>query len=276
MAISLPLARALVFQHLQTLRQHPRPVGLGIIAVDRAVRARAEAQHIDVSWNAAGEHLEGYDSVNVRAAVEELVAAGVLVYGVNALGPSLALLQITEFGLACVEAGQVDPHDADAYLASVLGQAPNLDAVARQYLEEGLECLRRRCYRASAVMLGAASETVMLALISAFHHALQDPQRKQQFEDNAMKPAPIRRRFDYFRQRLAAVQAQHVPAALREDLDLKLDGVFALLRAARNDAGHPNIGPVSRETIHGNYLLFPSYCARAYALIEHFAQNPIP
>lgn len=59
-------------------------------------------------------------------------------------------------------------------------------------------------------------------------------------------------------------------------MELKLDGIFALIRAARNDGGHPTINDVSRETVHANLLLFPSYCERAYGLIQHLNANAIP
>jgi len=276
MPISLPLARTLVFEHLQTFVNHPQPVDIGLTTIDHGVRVRAEAQHVAVDWNGAGNHLQGMDGVNVRAAVEELIGAGVLVRGYSSQQPNPGIVQPTEFGLSCLQAGAINPYDPDGYLASINAAVPNLDAVAESYLEEGLDCLRRQCHKAAAVMLGGASEAVMLALISAFHDALQNPNQRQQFERHAIKEWQIKKRVDYFRGRLAALPPQFLPHALREDLDIKLDGIFALLRAARNDAGHPNLNPSTRETVHGNYLLFPSYCTRAYGLIAHFGQNPIP
>lgn len=62
--------------------------------------------------------------------------------------------------------------------------------------------LVRLCNRACAVMIGGASERVMILLIGAFHGALHDQVRRNRFEKEAMKPLSMLRRFAYVRQQL--------------------------------------------------------------------------
>jgi hypothetical protein len=276
MPITLDQARTLVFDHLQTLADRHQPVNVGIVAVDRAIRPTAQQRGIEVEWNNAEGALAGMDSVTVRAALSELEKAGLIVWGLSAIQAAPPHFQLTEFGVQCLREGRINPYDPEGYLSALVARVPALDPTARAYLEEALECLRRSCYRACAVMLGGASERVMMMLIDSFHRALQDQRRRARFEKNALKPISIRRRFDYFRTELGTIRAA-LPNVLAEDLDLRLDGAFALIRAARNDGGHPSINAaVTRDTAHGNLLLFPSYWEKVDALIGHLRNNPIP
>jgi hypothetical protein len=275
MALTLDVMRTLVFQFLCTWRQQNRPEEVcGIIGVNRGVVRLAAAQGLRVET--AGDCLAGLDCIHLRAAISELEHAGLLAWGRDAETQfDLRSFQLTAFGFKCLLAGSVNVHDAAGYVAALRTRVPAVDAVVVGYVEESLECWRRRCFRASAVMLGCASEKAMLLLIESFYGALQNAKRKEKFEKEALRPLQIQRRTDYFRQQLL-MERGTLPAELADALETKLDGIFQLIRGARNASGHPDMHDVTPEDAHGGLLLFPSYCERAFALKEHFDRTPIP
>ena len=69
--------------------------------------------------------------------------------------------------------------------------------------------------------------------------------------------------------------AKSLPADLGDDLHTILDRVFDLIRSTRNDAGHPTGKVIERESMRANFYLFPSYCRRVYALMDHFAAHVV-
>jgi hypothetical protein len=270
--MTLDQARNFVWGFLRAQTRNPTPIVLGLLGVEVDVARQAGAADVPHDVNGVTGGLQGYDSVHVRTAVSELVTTGVLVWGRDgAMQSAPPHLQVTEFGLQCLRDGRPSPYDPEGYLARL----PPIDPIARAYLEEALTCLHRSCYRACAVMLGGASETVMIESIEAFRNALQAPRRRATFERDAGDQRPIGQRFACFRTQLATIRPT-IPRPLRDELDVRLDGIFALVRQARNEAGHPNIAGTTRETAYANLLLFPSYCQTACALITHLQRHPIP
>jgi hypothetical protein len=274
--MTLDEARTLVWEFLATRPVGPDPGHTAVPGIDLAVAQRAQALGLGARINGTTGYLTGHDSLHVRTVIGECVVAGILVWGNDALGAQSGPphLQITAFGRQCLASGQTNPYDPEGYMRKLLLEVPPLDPVAREYLSEALVCLHRTCYRACAVMLGGASETVMLRLIEAFHDALPLA-RQGTFAAGAMEPLSIARRVRFFRQELERIRLT-IPQPLRDNLGTQLDGIFMLIRMERNDAGHPNVTATTRETAHANLLLFPSYGAAAYALIAHLQANPIP
>lgn len=235
------------------------------------------AQHHDLEpeRDINNGRLTGGDDRRLRAILFDLQVAGIIVPGIDVSTPTLPWFQVTDHGVQCLAAGQITPYDPSGYLARLQAEIPQLDATVVAYLAECLDCLRRQCLRACAVMLGGAAEQTLLLLIDAVHQAIQDLHAKQRFAQRAIKERNLKRRFDALQATLAPI-VPTLPYALSEDLSTKLDGIFVLIRKARNEAGHPAAsGPISRDDAHAHLLLFPSYCRRAHDLMAHFALNPI-
>ncbi len=273
MPLTLDQVRTFVWEHLATLRGDPPHIG--VEGLDRAVIQQSRAAGLSPLVNGATGFLDGHDSLHVRTAVSELVTAGMLVWGQSAYaqvsGPPH--LQVTEFGQRCLRNGPPNVYDPEGYLRRLLASVPLLDPIAREYLEEALTCLHRACYRACAVMLGGASETVMLRTIEVLRDAFQTPQRRSAFERAAIEPLGIAARFRAFR---GEIQGLGLPLPLRDNVTIRLDAIFTLIRGARNDAGHPNITSITREAAYEHLLLFPGYCETAYELMAHLQAHPIP
>ena len=265
--------RTLLWQAMVQTPRNATPITTQFTDIETRIRALGQAQQIAIAAAGDGE-LIGGDGHLLRVALAELEHAGIVVYGQNRLQLELPWVQITEFGIACLDAGQINPMDPDGYLTRLDAEVPNLHPVARAYVEESLTCLRQRCVKACAVMLGCAAEQILLVMIDALHAAIQDPGRKQSFRARVVKERQAGTKFTRFRAEMQQNVLRLLPNALSEDLDLRLDGIHSLIRRARNDAGHPALSAnLTAQDVNGALLLFPGYCRTAYGLLAFFQHN---
>jgi hypothetical protein len=76
-------------------------------------------------------------------------------------------------------------------------------------------------------------------------------------------------KFEEFRKRIEPRKTQ-LPAALQEGLDIWLNSVADLLRATRNDAGHPTGRAMDRDDQFINLQMFARYLLKLYGLKAFF------
>jgi hypothetical protein len=105
-------------------------------------------------------------------------------------------------------------------------------------------------------MLGAASEHLLIELVKDI--SATDASAKAGADKAMDGPALGMLRFarDYF-----VPKPKKLPRELRENLETTFLSIAALIRATRNDAGHPALPAVSREQCFVNLQLFPGYRA---------------
>lgn len=180
--------------------------------------------------------------------------------------------RVTQYGNDVLDTPEYQPHDPSGYLKLLQQQIPKVDAVIVRYLDESLACFRGNTLLASAVTLGCAAEKAMLLLVENFGNAIADPAKRSDYEKDT-KSWMISRKYNALWKRLEPL-AKSLPTDLGDDLHTILDRVFDLIRSTRNDAGHPTGKAIEREAMRANFYLFPSYCRRVYALMDHFATNP--
>ena len=181
--------------------------------------------------------------------------------------------RVTAYGEKVLSTPEYVPHDPSGYLARLKNEISAIDDVVILYLEEALGCFQANYLFASAVMLGCAAEKAMLQLIEAFGISITDSQKKIKYEKET-KSWIIKKKYDALWKWLEPL-ANNLPNDLADDLHTILDRVFDLIRTTRNDAGHPTGKKIERDTIRANFILFPKYCKRVYALMEYFKNNPI-
>jgi len=93
-----------------------------------------------------------------------LIIEGVVVPGWDDDGNGAwPFLRVTEYGKRCVESGEVTPHDPEGFL-NALDRVSPLDAVEQRFVRQSLDAYRRGLPDASAVMLGCASEHLLVTL----------------------------------------------------------------------------------------------------------------
>jgi hypothetical protein len=93
----------------------------------------------------------------------ELFRTGLLAWGLNLSNPNPPFFHLTERGRQALANLTRDPSNPAGYLRH-LASIATLDPIAMSYLTEGLECYVAGLFKASAVMIGCASERVILSL----------------------------------------------------------------------------------------------------------------
>jgi hypothetical protein len=58
-----------------------------------------------------------------------------------------------------------------------------------------------------------------------------------------------------------------LPRALNENLDTTFGGVASVIRASRNEGGHPALPSVERDTVYVLLRLYPSYRRWVFGVI---------
>jgi hypothetical protein len=241
------------------------------------ISARARKINIDpnrLGYQGGRQLLTDADSVVILEVVWSLIVQGILIPGTINSNQGWPFLRLTEYGRRCIEEDRILPHDPDGYLRDFHRGIPAADSTIVEYLTEALQCYIHGLHRSAAVMLGGASEQAVLLLIESYANSIADPNPKRTFQSKIDKTQSIFHKYGLFEQRFSGLR-QKMPRALTDNVDSQLRGVFDLIRASRNDAGHPAIGgSVNRDAVYSHLRLFPPYCKRINDLIAWFNANP--
>lgn len=175
--------------------------------------------------------------------------------------------KLSAAGVRVVEGGPWEPRDPDGYLRRLRRQVPELDPLAVRYVEEALRAFNARCYLATSVMLGVASEQVFNQLAAAFVKASGDSAAK--LEKLIHDPGKTYfTRFQELRKRLDPIR-DSLPDGLGDVLTL--DAVGDLLRVTRNAAGHPSGQSIDEDTARTHLHMAALYLGKMTALQGYFA-----
>ncbi|MEQ1936033.1 MAG: hypothetical protein ABL962_19435 [Fimbriimonadaceae bacterium] len=206
----------------------------------------AAAELLGIRMNAAMEQA-------LLTEFSELFRTGYLAWGLNLANPNPPFLHITERGLKSLEHVSADPGNPNGYLNRVASIA-NLNPIAKSYLEEAVNCYVAGHYKASAVMVGGASESVVLELrdaVSAKLGVLNQPIPK---DLNDWRIARILQAL----KSVIDARIRNLPPDLKAEYESYWAAFTQQIRAVRNDAGHPtSVDPISHEAVHASLLLFP-------------------
>jgi hypothetical protein len=183
----------------------------------------------------------------------DLFRTGVLAWGWDFQQSAPPLCHLTERGRQMLTHLSRDPDNPQGYLRYLQSQAM-INPVAESYLKEALETYTNACYKATAVMVGAAAESLGLEVREALVAQL------------TAQAKPVPRNLNDWRIKtildaIEAVLHPHQRAMgnlLGETFSSYWPAFTGQFRMARNDAGHPHsIDPVSQSTVHAALLLFP-------------------
>ncbi len=182
-----------------------------------------------------------------------LIIEGVVAIGLDDGNSTWPWLGVTEYGKQCLSAGEIVPHDPEGYLRKLSTIRP-LDDAEKRYLPQALEAFRRNLPDASAMMLGCASEHLVLFLGEEIVRVELDLNRAKTTQKKLDGPA-----LTLLRHLNNELQQRGLPRRLEEQRSTTFDGIAQLIRIARNDAGHPDLRPVSRDECFNLLRLFPGY-----------------
>lgn len=205
----------------------------------------------------------------VLAQWHDLFRTGYLAWGHNLNNASPPFFHVTARGRLALEKLSRDPANPAGYLKHLQSIA-KLNPVANSYLLEGLECYVNGLVKAAAVMIGAAAESTVLELRDLLVQRLSQlcqaiPPKLQDWH--------IKTVLDEVHSILDARKGGMV-RELREEFESYWSAFAQQIRAVRNDAGHPtSVDPVSFDTVHASFLVFPELAKLSTKLNEWIAKE---
>jgi hypothetical protein len=205
----------------------------------------------------------------VLAQWHDLFRTGYLAWGHNLSNASPPFFHVTARGRRALEKVSRDPGNPAGYLKHLQASA-KLNSLASSYLLEGLECYVNDLVKSAAVMIGAASESIVLDLRDVLVKRLTKlglsiPPKLQDWR--------VKTVLDELHTFLD-LQKGKMPRDLREEFDAYWSAFAQQIRAVRNDAGHPtSVDPVSEDTVHASFLVFPELAKLATKLNEWISQE---
>jgi hypothetical protein len=199
----------------------------------------------------------------------DLMRTGYLAWGHNLNNPNPPFFHVTDRGARALAIGSRDPTNPDGYLGHVATLA-KLNPVANSYLIEALECFSSGLFKASAVMVGAAAESLILELRDATIQRLSTLGQALPRGIDDWRVKTVLDALDAFFQS----KRSGIPRSLREEFDAYWPAFTQQIRATRNDAGHPvSIDPVTEDSVHAAFLVFPQLARVAQELREWVLRN---
>lgn len=190
-----------------------------------------------------------------------LFATGHLSWGHNIGNPNPPFFHVTARGRSALEILSRDPSNPRGYLEHVKTVA-SLNTVAWSYLDEALKCYVGGHYKAAAVMLGGASESLVLEVRDHLVGRLQSI--GLQVPTN-LKDWRVKTVLDGLQQQIEARRST-LSRQLREEAEAHWAAFAQQIRAIRNEAGHPSsVDPITPESAHAAFLIFP--------VLAHIAQG---
>lgn len=207
-----------------------------------------------------------FDSQALLTSFYDLFRSGHLSWGYNIHNPEPPFCHLTEQGRRTLRHLSRDPANPDGYLTH-LSERAKLNPVAESYIREALETYNANCFKAAAVMVGAASESLILELRDDLVNKIVSLGRTPAKE---LQTWMIKKVLDAFRRDVDSRKG-NMPRELLDAFEAYWPAFVQHIRTVRNDAGHPSsIDPVTPESVHAALLaallIFPELASLAAGL----------
>lgn len=244
---------------------------------------RQKGQHVDLARAVKEEALRRGITLPpadvlewVREAMWDCLLKRLIIFGQDDANPNWPFYRLTEHGRIALQNATPQPYDPDGFLAYFDKTCVGVDKDVRGYVEEALQAYNAGCVRSAAVMLGCASEKLILLLCEAFEAAISDATKKVTFSKDINAKWMIAHKYATIKSRLDLMKtAKKLPQEHADTVASELVAGFEILRRCRNAAGHPEVpGNVDSDTVFLNLRAFTEYARRVQALIQHFGGNP--
>lgn len=220
--------------------------------------------------------LHPIDKLTINEIIWDLLVERVVTPGFDASNVNLPFFRLTEFGKDYISQSAPHYYDPQGYMEFLKNIVQNLDSVIEQYVFESLNCYRRQLFFASAVMIGAAAEKVILLLLQAITDSMSNPSKKRKAVQLLDRPN-LPEIFDTIRKTIdPLIKAKIIPYSVHQGCTEHLMSLFEMIRVQRNDAIHPITGQVDRTKVFLSLQTIPTALESINRLIEWFGSNSIP
>lgn len=196
--------------------------------------------------------------------VHDLFRTGYLAWGYNLSNIGPPHCHLTSQGRRVLENLSRDPANPDGYLKYLL-EIASINPIAKSYIFEALNTYNSDCYKASAIMIGVAAESIILEMRDRLVKRIEEEGEK-----------PSKKLIDWkMKNVIGALKAKldeikdDFPPKLAEAYESNWSALIHPIRTARNEAGHPvSIESITRETVHASLLIYPELAKVAYEIID--------
>lgn len=202
---------------------------------------------------AHGADLRRIDNQRFREILWKLINSGVLVPGKDSSNENWPFLSITEIGQDYLDKGGPDVYDPERYVGQVATRH-SVDEVEARYLGQAIAAFDADLPDASAVMLGATAEHVILLLAETIAQTDEDAAR----DIERLRDGPALRLLRHVNSYLEE-HGGKLSRRLREQREANFGSVASIIRVARNDGGHPALDVVDRDQALLLLRIFPNF-----------------
>lgn len=183
----------------------------------------------------------------------DLFRTGYLAWGYNLANPNPPFCHVTDQGRRTLQHLSRDPANPDGYL-EYLSKNSSINPISESYLKEALYTYNNDCFKAAAVMIGAAAESIVLQLRDTLLNRMKSNGKTPPKD---LEDWRIKRIMDALKKEFDSKKSD-MPTPLFESYQAYWSAFTQQIRAARNEAGHPtSIAPVTHEIVHASLLIFP-------------------
>jgi hypothetical protein len=175
-------------------------------------------------------------------------------------------LQVTEYGKSTLKGEKETIWDPAGFLDAIRKRVRHLSHLELSYLEESVRAFHLCLYRASLVMLGAASEALMSRVVKATAAKLPNEKKIKGELDSSILLG--------VRAWKASLEqnSNRLPGRAVEALEA-VDHIFDIIRRCRNGAAHPKRIETNRLEVQTLLLAFGHYGQSLLALRRAFARS---
>lgn len=198
----------------------------------------------------------------------DLFRSGHLAWGYDLTNPGPPFLHLTDKSRTLMENYGKDPANPEGYFNNLYNF--KINAVADSYIKEAIETYNNNCFKASAVMVGGASESIIIELRNNLVNKM----------DNSGVSVPARLKDWKIKTIIDAIEnslkpeTKNMPQQLSEMFSTYWSAFSGNIRMLRNDAGHPkSVDPVTQDSVHGTLLIFPEMVKLVNELDDWISTN---
>lgn len=183
----------------------------------------------------------------------DLFRNGILCWGHNLCNTDPPFCHLTTHGRKILENLSRDPSNPEGYM-TFLTKSTKLSPIAKSYIEEALSTYNTNCFKASAVMVGAATENLVLTIRESLISKMDSLglSKPRDLSDWRLKKISVAI------ENVLSEKKGMMPNELYESFEAYWPAFIHHIRTARNESGHPtSIEPVTQNSVHASLLIFP-------------------
>ena len=195
----------------------------------------------------------------------ELFRQGVLGWGYDIDNADFPFIHLTEPGREALRQLSRDPSNPDGYWA-YLASSSRINEISASYVKEALNTYNNNCYKATAVMVGCASESLILEIRDAF---VQKIQQLKSTPGAELSDWRIKRVLSGIESEIEKRKKDQHFQEIKEFYEGYWSAFTTQIRMTRNEAGHPaTVEPVTQQTVHSCLLIFPELAKLQNQLVK--------